>query len=119
MRKTEIIFSSRELSKKERVAIKNEVSFVRLDKETENGQHLVIIPDWYVILEVTSDTSSFKKIIVADKNGVHYTTGSETFMSRFADIFSEMEGEEFELDVYSCESKKYAGKYYITCDMIF
>lgn len=124
MRRTEIAYSSSELSKKERVAIKNATNLTKLDKSTANGAHLVIVPKSYVILAIENDEATdeksrnYKKIIITDVNGERYTTGSQTFIGRFCDIFEEMEGEEFELDVYSAESKKYEGKFFITCDLI-
>lgn len=118
MRKTEIIKSSKELTKVERVAIKNISNAVRLDVETKDEGHIVITPEYYVILKVSTDDKEYEKIIITDKNGVKYTTGSETFISRFTDIFDEMEGEDFNIDIFSAESKKYTGKYYITCDLL-
>ena len=118
MRKTEIIKSSKELTKVERVAIKNLSSAVRLDMETKDGEHLIISPVYYVILKVSSEDKEYEKIIIEDKNGIKYTTGSETFISRFTDIYDEMEGEDFNIDIFSAESKKYTGKFYITCDLV-
>ena len=43
---------------------------------------------------------------------------SETFISRFTDIYDEMEGEDFNIDIFSAESKKYTGKFYMTCDLV-
>ena len=117
-----IIESSRELSARERIAIKDFGNAVPLDEATKDGK-LVITPTDYAILAVhneKSDNKDYTKYVIIDTAGTKYITGSENFFSSLAEIMNEMSGEneEFSIEVYQMESKNYKGKSFITCSIV-
>lgn len=117
-----ISIASRELSARERIAIKDFSNAIPLDEATKDGK-LVINPVDYAVLDVhneKSDNKDYKKYIVIDAGGTKYVTGSENFFDSFMEIMEEMSGEdeEFSIEVYQMESKNYKGKSFITCSIL-
>lgn len=113
---------SRELSHKQRVQLQDTTSAVRLDKATQEMPVLINV-DFYAVLAIHNEKSSDKdyhNYIVVDKSGTRYVTGSESFWNTFCDIMAEMEGsgEEFQIRAFRSESKNYAGKSFITCEIV-
>ena len=114
--------ASRELSARERIAIKDFSNAIALDEATKDGK-LVITPVDYAVLDVhneKSDNKDYKKFVVIDAAGTKYVTGSENFFDSFMEIMEEMSGEdeEFSIEVYQMESKNYKGKSFITCSIL-
>lgn len=114
--------ASRELSARERIAIKDFSNAIPLDEATKEGK-LVINPVDYAVLDVhneKSDNKDYKKFVVIDAAGTKYVTGSENFFDSFMEIMEEMSGEdeEFSIEVYQMESKNYKGKSFITCSIL-
>lgn len=117
----EITSSNRELTKKEKVMYKNVSDCKRLDEETNANGNLVITPDLWITLSVHNDKAKnpdYTQYIIVDKDGTTYLTGSENFFNNFISIAEEMEGEEFEIEVYRKPSKNYSGKDFLTCKLI-
>lgn len=117
-----IVESSRELSARERIALKDFGNAVPLDEATKDGK-LVITPADYAVLAVhneKSDNKDYTKYVIIDDVGAKYVTGSENFFSSFKEIMDEMSGEneEFSIEVYQMESKNYKGKSFITCSIV-
>ena len=113
--------SSRELTAKQRVALKDTTSAIKLDEATQ-VEPVIINVDMYAILAIHNEKSEnpdYENYIVVDKNGTKYVTGSASFWSSFMDIFTEMEGEDeaWTLKVYRVPSKNYKGKDFITCSI--
>lgn len=113
--------SSRELTAKQRVALKDTTSAIKLDEATQ-VEPVTINVDMYAILAIHNEKSEnpdYENYIVVDKNGTKYVTGSASFWSSFMDIFTEMEGEDeaWTLKVYRVPSKNYKGKDFITCSI--
>ena len=113
--------SSRELTAKQRIALKDTTGAVKLDEATQ-VEPVIINVDMYAILAIHNEKSEnpdYDNYIVVDKNGTKYVTGSASFWSSFMDIFTEMEGddEEWALKVYRVPSKNYKGKDFITCSI--
>lgn len=113
--------SSRELTAKQRIALKDTTVAVKLDEATQ-VEPVIINVDMYAILAIHNEKSEnpdYDNYIVVDKNGTKYVTGSASFWSSFMDIFTEMEGddEEWALKVYRVPSKNYKGKDFITCSI--
>lgn len=113
--------SSRELTAKQRVALKDTTSAIKLDEATQ-VEPVIINVDMYAILAIHNEKSEnpdYDNYIVVDKNGTKYVTGSASFWSSFMDIFTEMEGEDeaWTLKVYRVPSKNYKGKDFITCSI--
>lgn len=117
----EIVKSNRELSKKEKVMYKNASDCKRLDDETTKSGSLVIAPVLWIELSVHNDKAKnpdYTQYIIVDKDGTSYLTGSENFYNNFTSIAEEMEGEEFEVEVYRKPSKNFSGKEFLTCKLI-
>lgn len=113
---------SKELTARERIAIKDTTRAAKLDEATADGE-LVITPDYYAVLEIHNEKSEDKdylNYVVVDVNGNKFITGSESFFSAFLEIFEEMEDEDEDYDivVYRMESKNYKGKSFITCSIV-
>lgn len=113
--------TSKELTAKERIRIKDTSDAIKLDEATENGA-IVINPAMYAVLNIhneKSDNVDYKNYIVIDKDGTKYVTGSESFWSSFINIYEEMDGEqeEWAVKAYKLPSKNYKGKDFITCSI--
>lgn len=113
---------SKELTAREKIAIKDTTDCVKLDSATEQGE-VIITPAYYAVLDVhneKSDDKDYKNYIIVDKDGTKYVTGSESFWESFYDIFTEMEGEdeEYSVKAYRVESKNYKGKSFIACSIM-
>ena len=113
--------SSRELTAKQRIALKDTTAAVKLDEATQ-VEPVIINVDMYAILAIHNEKSEnpdYDNYVVVDKNGTKYVTGSASFWSSFMDIFTEMEGEDeaWTLKVYRVPSKNYKGKDFITCSI--
>ena len=111
--------SSRELTAKERIMLKDTTSAVKLDQATQ-VEDIHISVDSYAILNIHNDKATptdYENYIILDRNCTKYVTGSQSFWNAFMDIFSEMENEpeEWSIRVYRHPSKNYSGKDFITC----
>ena len=132
--KAEVRYASKELTAKEKIAIKDTNSAHRLDEATDNGAELAINVDWFAQIDVhneKSDNKDYNKIVLVDTDGEKYVTGSEHFTNTFLDIYEELcdspeaenlaEGESiepFSIIVRQCESKNYKGKTFLTCELV-
>ena len=121
---TSIIETSKELTKKERVLLKEMNGGQSLDLLTMNDNSIEITPDYYAVVSVHNEKSKgdkdYTKYVVVDKDGTVYITGSNSFWESFKNIFEEMEGEDedYSIKVFSKPSKNYQGKSFITCSII-
>ena len=111
--------TSKNLTVKERIAIKDTTSAVKLDEATQ-VESVTINPDMFAVLSIHNDKSDnpdYENYIVVDKNGTKYVTGSQSFWTSFMDIWTEMENEDedWSVLVYRHPSKNYKGKDFITC----
>lgn len=114
---------SKDLTHKERVQLMDTTSATRLDVATQNGQDVVINPEYWAVLAIhneKSDDKDYENYLIVDKSGERYVTGSKAFWSTFSDIMEEMDGsdEEFSIRVYRSPSKNYTGKDFITCEIV-
>lgn len=116
-----IIESSKELSARERISLKNFDEMIALD-EAVNAEtpRLMIDVSGYVVASVhneKSDNVDYNKFIIIDKDGQRYITGSNPFFSSFMEIWDEMYGEndDWGITVYKRESNNYKGKEFLTC----
>ncbi|MBO7733617.1 MAG: hypothetical protein J6S67_13725 [Methanobrevibacter sp.] len=117
--------ASKELSAKERVAIKDTSNCISIDEATTNNDKVIINYDYHVILDIHnehSDNKDYVKTVVVDKNGDKYVTGSQSFTTALVDIVDEMveagEGDNIQLQCYRKDSKNYKGKQFITVSLI-
>ena len=118
----EIKETSKQLSAKERIAIKDTSNALKLDIECEeNG--VVITPVAFAILSIhneKSDNKDYENYVITDKGGTKYVTGSQSFWDAFISIWDEMQNEEEEwgIKAYKLDSKNYKGKKFLTCSII-
>lgn len=117
-----IVNASKELSARDRVAVKDTTNAIAIDDATKDSP-LVIAIDYYVELAVHNEKAEdkdYKKYVVVDKAGNKFVTGSESFFSAMLEIMDEMTdaGEDFEIQVYRMPSKNYKGKEFLTCSIV-
>jgi hypothetical protein len=117
-----IVNTSKELSARDRVAVKDTTNAGQLDELTKE-QPLVIDVDFYVELAVHNEKSEdkdYKKYIIVDKAGNKFVTGSESFFTAMVEIMDEMSdsGEDFQIEAYRVPSKNYKGKEFLTCSIV-
>ena len=117
--------TSKELSAKERIAIKDTSNAISLDAITAENGAITLEYSYHAVLDVhneKSDNKDYTKIVVVDKGGTKYVTGSESFRTALSDIVDEMvdagEGENIVIEVYRKESKNYKGKEFITASIV-
>ena len=117
--------TSKELSAKERVAIKDTSNAISIDEVTTENGKMTIDYQFHVILDIhneKSDNKDYTKTIVVDKEGNKFVTGSESFRTALVEIVNEMteagEGDNITIECYRKESKNYKGKSFITCSII-
>lgn len=124
----EITEVSRELTAKERVALKDTSNAVSLDTavDTAEGGKVIIKPVDFAVLSIHNDNAKegenkdYINYVIIDDKGVKYVTGSDAFYSSFKNIYDEMKGEdeEWALECYKKPSKNFTGKGFITCSII-
>lgn len=118
----EIKESSKELSAKERIMLKDTSDAVKLDLACDE-EALIITPVSFAVLGIhneKSDNKDYDNYILQDENGEKYVTGSPSFWASFMDIYNEMkeETEKWSIKVYKLDSKNYKGKQFLTCSII-
>lgn len=123
--KVEISHSTKELTVREKIRIKDLSNAIQLDDATQKEGNVVIDFDYYVILKVHNEFSKhdkdYNKFVIVDKAGNKFVTGSESFMTSLQGIVDEMAdaGEtDFEIEVYRKDSKNYTGKQFLTCTIV-
>lgn len=114
--------TSKELTGKQKIQLKDTTDCVRLDAATKEAPVIIDVDFWAElhIHNEKSDDKDYKNFVVVAKDGTRYVTGSESFWSAFRNIFDDMEadGEEWQLKVYRMPSKNRQGKDFITCSVI-
>lgn len=118
----QIVETSKELSAKERIAIKDTTDAIKLDTACD-GADVIFTPAAYAILSVhneKSDNVDYENYIITDTENNKYVTGSTSFFSSFKNIWDEManEDEEWSLKCYKLDSKNYTGKQFLTCSIV-
>lgn len=114
--------TSKTLTAKERIQIKDTTECVKLDEATQENA-IIIQPDYYAILAIhneKSDNVDYENYVIVDKDGTKYVTGSESFFTSFIGIYEEMaqEDEEWGIKAYRMPSKNYKGKEFLTCSVV-
>ena len=114
--------SSKELTPKERVQIKDLSDTLKLESLIKT-EPLIIEVDFYAVLEVHNDKADnpdYTNFIIVAKDGRRFRTGSQTFYNSFKMIADEMLGidEEWQLKIYELPSKNREGKTFITCSVV-
>ena len=118
-----IVETSKELTAKERIALKDTTGAIKLDEATKEAP-VIINPGFYGVLSihnVKADPEDYEKYIIVDADtGEKYITGSQSFWNSFLEIATEMAGEDeaWSIKVYRLPSKNYAGRDFLTCSII-
>ena len=117
--------TSKELSTREKIRIKDLSNAVNLDAATQEVDKLIIDVDYYVLLAIHNSKSEerpdYDNIVVVAKGGGKFYTGSTSFMEALMDILDELNdaGEtDCQIEVYRKESKNYKGKQFLTCSIV-
>lgn len=119
-----VVEATRELTGKERVAIKTFANARQLDVVTQNYEDGVLIDIDYVakvaVHNEKSDNKDYNKYIYMDKDGIMYVSGSETLYRAYQEIAEEMENEDedWAIKVIRKESSNYKGKDFLTCVIV-
>ena len=117
-----VVSSSRELTAKERIMLKDTSDAIKLDVATSE-QAIIIYPILWATIEIHNEKSEDKdytQFVIVDKDGTKYVTGSISFYNAFSDIAEDMEDEteEWGIKAYKLPSKNFAGRDFITCSII-
>lgn len=117
--------TSKELTAREKIKLKDLSNSQNLDALTQEMGKVIINVDYYVILGIHNEKSKerpdYDNIVVVDKDGNKYNTGSVSFITALTDILDELAdaGEtDCTIEVYRKESKNYKGKDFITCSIV-
>ena len=114
--------SSYELTARDRLRFKDMTNSASLDELTNEAEFIIHNPKGYIIVDIHNDnaeTTDYTKFIVVDENGASFSTGSDSFLRSFIDIFNEMQGEgEYDIVVSKHESKNYKGKGFIKASIL-
>lgn len=121
-----IVESSRDLTAKEKIAYRDFGNAIKMDEELTDESSLLIAPADYVVLDIHNEKAKgnkdYRKYIVIDTAGNKFVTGSESFYTRFIEIFETMKedapNEEYQIQCYKKPSKNYAGKSFISCSLV-
>lgn len=114
--------SSRELTAKERVMLKDTSDCIMLN-DLASKEAVIIDPAFWAVVSVHNEKSENKDYVVyviVDKDGTKYKTSSENFMNSFRDILDDMYGEDepYSIKCYTLPSKNRAGQSFLTCSLI-
>lgn len=122
--KVNIVKTSKEMSAREKIKLKDFSNAVQLDEVTQGEKPVIIEVDSFAVCEVhneKSDNKDYTKYVIISKAGTKYVTGSESFFTSLADIMDELAdaGEtDCTIEVYRKDSKNYKGKQFLTCSIV-
>lgn len=125
---TKIVSTSRELSAKERITLKDFNDCVGLDTVVTADEGFIIDPEVIVEVQVhnerAKDDKDYTTIIILDKDGTKYSTSSNSLRDSIADIMEELkelsdeDREGLKIKVFKKPSKNYNGKYFLTATVV-
>lgn len=121
-------YTSRPLTTKERIKIKDISITIPLDAESQERE-VIFKPDLVAELLVHNEKSEnvdYEVYIVIDESGTTYSTSSKSFYRQLSDILDEIkdaedeagEFEDWAIKVIRKDSKNYKGKSFLTCTII-
>ena len=125
---TQIISSSRELTAKERITLKDFNDCTGLDTVVTNDNGVIIDPNVIVEVQVhnerAKDDKDYTTIIILDNDGTKYSTSSNSLRDSIAVIMEELKNlsdedkADLKIKVFKKPSKNYQGKYFLTATVI-
>ena len=115
----------KELTKKEKVMLKDLTDCTVLGTEVEASEcDIIIHPAFYAILSVHNDALSepdYEVYVIVDRDGTKYQTSSDSFITSFLDIMDDMQDEDPEtwaIKVTLKPSKNRTGKSFLKSVLI-
>lgn len=110
-----VIASSKDLTKKDLLRLKDTSAALKLNDEVKaDGSKLRLIITGYAFLEVETDSETFKKLVLTDSDMNQYQTGSEVLGNSIVQIFEDL-GDEIEdgvvVDIFKKKSKNQNGSF--------
>lgn len=120
----EIIAQSHELSKREKVMMKDTSNAIKFDDVITPDQGITITPTGWVKLSIHNpkgERKDFENLIITTYEGEKYVTGSPTFIEKFLSIWDDMydpNDEDFQVEVFKRDSKNYKGKQFLSCAVV-
>lgn len=129
MYKSSVEFASKTLTARERIKIKDTSDAVSLDIATTGttaAEPLLIEYDYHAVLDIENDKAenkNYKHLVIVDKTGTKFYTGSESVMRALSDICDELadmgdDGEPVIIKFFRKPSNNYKGKEFITCALV-
>lgn len=125
---TKIVSSSRELTVKEKITLKDFNDCVGLDTVVTNDQGFIIDPDVIVEVQVhnerAKDDKDYTTIVILDKDGTKYSTSSNSLRDSISDIMDELadleeaDRADLKIKIFKKPSKNYSGKYFLTATVV-
>lgn len=125
---TKIVSSSRELTAKERITLKDFNDCIGLDTVTNETDGIIIDPNVIVEVQVhnerAKDDKDYSTIIILDNNGTKYSTSSNSLRDSIADIMEELkelsdeDKADLKIKVFKKPSKNYNGKFFLTATVV-
>ena len=125
--KVTIVSSTRTLTAREKIMIKDTTPCIPLDSATSDaeGGSVDINYDFHAVLAVHNPRATrpdYEKLVIVDKSGERYITGSPSLREALDNIVEEMvdagEGDNIAIRVYRMDSNNFAGKQFLTCSLI-
>ena len=125
---TKIVSTSRELTAKEKITLKDFNDCTGLDTVVTNDQGFIIDPDVIVEVQVhnerAKDDKDYTTIVILDKDGTKYSTSSNSLRDSISDIMDELadleeaDKADLKIKVFKKPSKNYSGKYFLTATVV-
>ena len=125
---TKIVSSSRELTVKEKITLKDFNDCTGLDTVVTNEQDFIIDPDVIVEVQVHNERAKGDKdyttIVILDRDGTKYSTSSNSLRDSISDIMDELndlsaeDKADLKIKVFKKPSKNYSGKYFLTATVV-
>lgn len=107
---------SRDFTARERLKMKEFSDAIRIVDFVQTENPVITVVDWAVV-HVTNanakrDTDKeYIKFLIIDKDGIKYTTGSQSIIDSVIDFWTELDGEELTIKFVSRPSKNYDGNF--------
>lgn len=119
--KVNVIASSRDLTKRESIKMKDTSDTIALDKATQEGD-VIFQPVSWAILEIHNEKAqdgTYVNYIIQAADGTKYRTGSDSFWKTFVSLWEDLEDEDgWEIKCYRLPSKNRPGKDFLTCSLV-